>query len=523
MSKLRFAIFIRVSTEKQKKGESLATQAKQIEAAVEALGGTITKRYGGQEHATEGWEQQQLDKLLSDAVKKPKLFDAVMVADPTRLAGRDNEKSKKVLRYFRDHSIDYYLLASPQNLHDPNVILFLGVSAEIGEFQARMQAQKSMLNRIERAKRNIPSGGTLPCGRTFDRSTNTWHVIPEYKAKIEAIAARYLKGEKLKDLGKEYGLSRCNLNLILREMCGDKIVTHFVSKTLNIDEHVTLTVPRLLSDKTIKALKHTFAQNRTRTGHAKYEYLLSGYIYCAGCGYLMTGQRNRAGKLYYRHAFRERVKPCPVGRPFPWVPAKQVERAVVRHLFHMLGNPAAIERAVKAAIPDSEKALKDQDRLQKELASIAQKRERLVNSVAEGLLKGDAIKKKSSELDEREALLTVQLSNLADIPDAKTLRQYVTELEVSGRKVIMIEDDEGNTYAGGNDLGSLIVMEKSRQDLQHLIQSSFGCPMPDGKPAGVYVTAHGKPHMPKSFELDIRGLLTGSRVVKLACGRAPHW
>jgi hypothetical protein len=77
---LRFASFIRVSTEKQAdRGESLRTQNKQNTAAVKLIGGVITHRYGGQEHATDDWEKRERDKMLADASKKR--FDAVIFAN----------------------------------------------------------------------------------------------------------------------------------------------------------------------------------------------------------------------------------------------------------------------------------------------------------------------------------------------------------------------------------------------------------------------------------------------------------
>ena len=90
-TKLRFAVAfpLPVSTEKQAKvGESLNVQRKQMTASIKRLGGTIAKEYGGQEHATPGWEKQQVNQLLDDAQKG--LFDAVMIAHEDRWS-RDNE------------------------------------------------------------------------------------------------------------------------------------------------------------------------------------------------------------------------------------------------------------------------------------------------------------------------------------------------------------------------------------------------------------------------------------------------
>jgi hypothetical protein len=69
---LRFAPFIRVSTERQERqGESLRTQKKRIIQNVKSLGGAIPKhcwKYSGSEHATPDYrlERKMLCQLLED-------------------------------------------------------------------------------------------------------------------------------------------------------------------------------------------------------------------------------------------------------------------------------------------------------------------------------------------------------------------------------------------------------------------------------------------------------------------------
>jgi DNA invertase Pin-like site-specific DNA recombinase len=179
---IRFAPLIRVSTEKQKQqGESLRSQKKLIERAVNYLNGTIPERcwkYTGQEHATPNQEREKLEQLLKDSGKG--LFDAVIVCDASRWS-RDNKKSKEGLQIIRENGIRFFIGNTEYDLYNPEQTFFLGMSAEIGEFQANQQNFKSLINRIERAKRNIPAAGRLPFGRTYDRESNTWGIDPEKK------------------------------------------------------------------------------------------------------------------------------------------------------------------------------------------------------------------------------------------------------------------------------------------------------------------------------------------------------
>ncbi len=93
-SLLRFAALIRVSTEKQQaQGESLRTQKQQIEQTVEVLGGEVVAWFGGQEHATPGWEHGEVDRLLEYCERRPRQVDAVMVSHQDRWS-RDNISSE---------------------------------------------------------------------------------------------------------------------------------------------------------------------------------------------------------------------------------------------------------------------------------------------------------------------------------------------------------------------------------------------------------------------------------------------
>lgn len=493
---LRFAALIRVSTEKQAaKGESLRTQAKQIEQAVASLGGKIVARYGGQEHATEGWEKQQLDRLLSDAAKTRRDFDAVMVADASRWS-RDNAKSKAGLRTLRDSGVKFFTLTQEHDLFDPNAILFLGMSAEFGEFQARTQKKKAIENRIERAKRGYPTAGSLPFGRDFDKTTGTWSIIPEKRAVMVEIADRYVEGESLQKLADEFGLNYSRLWENLREFSGEKWQIRFQSPDLNIDETIPFHVPRLLPEKTIRAVKRRLEENRRfRNRAAKHEYLLSGHIFCAACGYMMTGAAKPDGTRYYRHNFRQ-GNGCSI-RPRPSVRADVIEAAVIADVFDMLGNPSAIERAVKATIPDHDRAVGRRERLTAELAKIDKARDRIIGMIEKDAITDEQAESKLLELRRRETELRAQLETvqtmLSEVPDTEAIRLWVHRIAVDGGEDIVIQDEDGNTYAGGNDVASYLDMTGSdnRSDRAALIRAAFAEPMPDGTPAGVYITPAG--------------------------------
>src|SRR5262249_40552896 len=135
---------------------------------------------------------------------------------------------------------------------------------------------------------------------------------PRAQAMILDVANRFLTGEPLGKLAVEYGVAQSNLWKILRFRCGETWDQRFRSKKLNMDEMIPTTVPRLLDERTIRAIGEMLEARRTylhRTPRPKNDYLLSGRVFCAECGYCLTGQRDpRCDLSYYIHHTNRRYK-----------------------------------------------------------------------------------------------------------------------------------------------------------------------------------------------------------------------
>lgn len=517
---LRFAALIRVSTEQQERqGESLRTQRTSIERDVRRLAGSIAGWYGGQEHGTPGWEKKEVDRLVADAIKGK--FQAVVVTTTDRWS-RDNASSKDGLETLRKHGIRFFVGSMEMDLFDPQHWFILGMNAEVGEFIARQQSKKSIENRIERAKRGVPTGGKIPFGRIWEN--DRWSLLPEKVALIQKVAARYLAGESLPKLAREFGVNHANLCKVLRERCGPSWEIEFNAPSLNIRETVKLAIPPLLPEDTIKAVKRRLEANRTYLhGTPKHDYLLAGRVFCAECGYSFFGQTNHPGRAtshrYYRHAHNDGAKKCSL-HPRPWVRSDELESVVVSKLVNLLGNPAAIERAIKACIPDCDEALGRKQALECELAKIERARERVLDLVVKDSLTDAQAEKKLGELKQREAGLRTELetleSSLANLPDPEAIRVFVDR---SDDGTVMVHDEEGNVLPGGNYLSTLLTM--GADDRRTLVAKALSGTLPDGSPAGIYLKPTGDRRF-RRFSFEFRGLLReGMRYASYSPGTAP--
>lgn len=487
---MRFASLIRVSTEKQKqRGESLNIQRASNERNVAYLGGHIVAAYGGQEHATPGWEKAEVNRLISDSGKG--LFDAVIVAYADRWS-RDNVESDQGLDTFKRNGVRFYVGATEYQLANAQHRLFLRMAAAIGQFQAEEQLRKSLDSKIKRANDGLPVCGKLPFGRTFDRQAGKWGVDPAKQALIQAIAKRYLAGESLPALALEHGLSVSNLTKTLFKLCGPEWVQEFDCEDLNIHARVITVVPPLLDAATIQAVreradgnKHWFRRRRVN------RHTLAGFVRCGACGYSMYGKVHTNGLPYYTHLHNDRLVKSGMSTctyASMRIRGDTLDGCVLTELFDLFGNPAAVERAVRAATPDAgevDELRARHQRLTAEIAKVDQGRGRVVDAIADGALTKDQAKGKLAQLAEREGQLRAELAAV----DVK-LQGTPTPEEVKAAGAWVAGQFRRYTDAyqvAQTRLANHDVTRMTYDDQRALMETVFGGTLPDGRRMGVYV------------------------------------
>jgi len=487
--KLRFAALIRVSTDKQEKqGESLRTQRRDQEQAIKVCEGVVAEWFGGQEHATPGWEHSEVERLIQYCENGH--ANAVMVHHADRWS-RDNAASKRGLERLKQSGVRFFVLGIEYDLHDPTARFYLGISAEIGEYQAATQKKKSLENRIARAKRGVPTGGKLPYGRTFHKATETWDVDPEKKAFIEEVAKRYLAGESMEKLAAEYGVNHPNLNKTLMQRCGPQWEVVFKPDGMVVRDKplvVPMAVPELLPARLRDALrKHSRANKTYQHGVIKHEHLLRRVVFCAHCGHAMFGQENK-GNRYYRH--RNKACPCPLQS----VPADVLEETVMLHLWAAFGNAARLAAAVDAARPDKEKQeqyMQQRQRVVGELDKLKRGRERVLALVANGTIREDEAIEQLGKSNRKLEQLTNDRERLdaalRDAPDPEVTRQRA---EAVAAVVAGHGGYEAMTYEEKRQLVEMVfggTMPMVTRGEAEAAKARGGKPVPTARRMGVYI------------------------------------
>ena len=431
----RVAALLRVSTEKQEeKGESLAVQRQHAIEDIEERWHAKVIYYAGNEHATPGHERKIFDQLLKDAAHGK--FDAVWVNEPSRWT-RDNARSAEGLNILMQHKVRFFSRTLERNLFDPNDKGCLQMEAVIGEIQAGTRKIAAFDSREKRAARNIPTCGKLPHGRLYDKKTGVWSLDPEKHERIKEIARRVLKGEAVRNLAPEFGMSIGNLWKVLMNQCGDTWSFSFRRPGVDEPTEYTMKIPRLLPDSTIAKLRTKIRANRSlfHNGEPRHRYLLKGYIFCSYCGYSLHGTPNHGDKTVYRHSRVAHKRSCSCQHT-SYLHAEVVEENVVRQLFEVRKNPRLLEAAMKAAIPKPDEVAEireEQAKLSKLVKSSHAQMDRLVTAIANGTISdddakrsSDRIKKQREKYESRLLEIDNQLKNVPSDEQAKLVSARVT-------------------------------------------------------------------------------------------------
>ncbi len=496
MTQLRFAPIIRVSTESQADDikESLRDQTTQIHRYVKQLDGVIYREYKGQESAMRGSDRQIFQQLLQDA--EAGLFDAVIVTDVDRFS-RDNGLADQCIERWKVLKIRFFECTEEINLFDENQEYYLTDSVAQGKRQVKKMARKSMNARIHKAERcGAPTCGSQPFGRVWDKRTERWSILIDKKELVKAAAKRYLEGESVPDIARSYGISQSHLYRTLYLNSGTRWIQQFDSKMLNIHVEVPTTVPRLLDDEIIKKIHERRELNKTFHGEQQNDYLLTKFLRCAHCGYSLNGNpiKTKTGyNFYYSHGSRDRkISGCLQHQN---VPTKELETAVLVHLFETFGDIRKIEEAVDRSIPDpDEKAVLTAEKVQmgKDLIKVKDSVQRLVKAVISGSLKEEDVIRERRNLEEREETVENRISQIDELLAKQPDPKQVKKLSKLAKAVF----SDVRRQPGA-------LLRKDYKLKRKFIEHCFSGKDAEGNANGVYI----RWTKTKQYQVEIRGML----------------
>lgn len=519
-AKLRAVGYCRTSGESQRDNTSIPTQRKAIETHINRHKWKFLKHYIDEcKSGSKIAGRDAFQQMMRDAASNR--FDVLVVYNINRFSrdGFDILASSKTLK--TDFGIDVISTIGDFDTRERSNIGRNFMSAAFAEMDKQQVILRLNQGKLELAAKNVPATGILPYGRTYDRKLRQWGIDKEKKRVVKEIAKKYLAGGELPKLAAEYGLSYASVYKILMHRSGTEWTVNFNDELTGKPAPVTYKVPELLAPATIKRVIARAQRNksRPRTNRLeKFEYLLSGYIFCDKCGYKITPTTNHRGNLYYRHGNRHGAKEC-TATPRPYVRADQAELAVVQLLFDLFGNAKGVERAIREAMPDSDEVNELGERfqkLQKDLDKLDAANQRLVDAVADGTFSKEQIAKKSAALVAKQTELQEEMREIAESLGCKPSKKDIQAVakvaaaafkkrRYSAAKKWQIRNKVGDDFAG--------MTWKDKRDLIESVFSRDTDTKIDGRQPGIYVAPiDGQiAHRRKKWRIMLRGLAIGDR------------
>jgi site-specific DNA recombinase len=422
--------YCRTSGETQRDNTSIPNQQADITRFVEAQGWNLVKFYVDEcKSGAKIAGRDDFQQMMRDAANDR--FDVIVVWDMSRFGrdGLDILNSAKTLK--RDFNVDVVDVKGRFDTRDRRRTITNFVDAGMAESERLSILERTKNGKIARVRKyGAPTGSTRPFGRIWNKAARTWTIDEDKHTLVKDAARRYLQGESIKNLAREYNLDPTTLHKVLTQRCGPTWTQRIRCPELDIDETIETAVPPLLDPQTIAAILAKAQANKTvdRT-QLKNNYLLGHAVFCSHCGLALTGQSNN-GYRFYRHQ-----QLCEDGRRRSYVEADALEYVVMRTLFDVFGNPVKVQAAIDAATPDKRKVQEARDRqqrLQANLAGIETRRERLIDAITEGTVSKSQARQKMDELNSREQHLADELDKtaaiLANIPTSEQVKETATRI-----------------------------------------------------------------------------------------------
>jgi DNA invertase Pin-like site-specific DNA recombinase len=409
-------IYLRVSSAKQVKGESLETQestgidyAKFLKCNFKVFtdegisGRSMAKRHG-------------LVKAMNYAINKGAKY--FIVYSVSRL-GRNAEDILKNHRKLKNGGVTLISLKEKIDFSTDVGKIVLTVLAGIAEWQSALNSEYSLENRYLKAKnKKVPTSGRKPFGRVFvcTKRENKkcveghWDLVPEKAEAIEFAAREIIKGRSVratcKLLETEFGIkiSRGSLRNVFKKYSGDTWTENFKGYG-----KVTHKVPALLDEFTIRAVNKQLSENKRPIRTDVKNYVLNKHMHCT-CGLGLSGatvtKPNGKKYPYYVHPSGTEIQ-C---KGYRGVPLKKADDAVLDTLFNFTYDQASFQRAVKERIGDKKDTAKLKRQITKNKKSRSSVERQLSNLV--DMLSSEKITE--SEYDKKRADYLEKKSNLIE-------------------------------------------------------------------------------------------------------------
>lgn len=473
------AIYARVSSDRQKEEQTIASQRAALLEYAEAHGYTVPAQWIFQDEGYSGsvLVRPSLERLRDLACEGS--IEAILVHSPDRLS-RKYAYQVLLMEEFARHGVEIRFIQSPQ-VTTPEEQLLVQLQGMIAEYERAQIAERTRRGKRHRAQSGLVN---VLCGAPYgyryvkksETSTAFYEVIEEqacvvrqvyrlYTEEGQSIGAivRWLNAQGIPTrrgtslwerstvwamlrnpayqgmacFGKTEKAERQKITRLLRQRGG------FSSRSSATQERprkewIAIPVPAIVSAETFALAEERLQQNKIfASRHTKVPTLLQGMLICQVCGYAYyrTSTRTSARKLYYYRCLGSEGWRYPKGQVCTNQPVRQdyLDDLVWREVMKLLEDPALIHNEMERRIRELQESNPSKVRkeaLAKAITRVQNGADRLLDAYQEGLLSLEELRRRMPELKKRESALRAELQTVeASVVDRERCLRLVGTLK----------------------------------------------------------------------------------------------
>jgi site-specific DNA recombinase len=474
------AIYARVSSDRQKKEQTIKSQTAALIERTRQEGYTIPQEWIFEDEGYSGavLVRPGLEQLRDLAVEGQ--IQTVWVYSPDRLS-RKYAYQVLLIEEFARHGVEVLFIRSPK-ANTPEEQLLLQFQGMIAEYERAQIAERTRRGKRYRARAgsiNVLSGA--PYGYRYVRKSETsdaYYQVLEKEAEVvrnifrlytqECLSinaiARWLNEHNIATrtgagrwcrstvwamlrnpaykgmacFGKTESAERQRITRPLRQR-GGYSPRSSANRERPREDWIEIPVPALIDEASFALAEEKLEHNKRHSPRRTVEpTLLQGMLVCKRCGYAYyrTSTRTSKRKIYYYRCLGSDDYRYPNGRVCDSRPIRQdhLDDVVWQHVIRLLEDPGLIQSEIDRRIQANHEADPTKRReatLRKEHARFHNKINRLLNAYQEDLLSLEELRKRMPELRKREQTIQSELHSLESASvDQQTYLQLADNIEL---------------------------------------------------------------------------------------------
>ncbi len=424
---VRVATYTRISTDEERQPNSLEAQRVRLESFVSSQPAWGIERLYKEQFTGTVVDRPELTRMLRDA--KRGRFDVLLVYRVDRLA-RSIRGLAQIIDELDQAGVIFRSATEPFDTGTPAGRMMVQMLGVFAEFERALIVERITAGLERKAARGGWCGGQRPFGLNIAADRDSLERNPTEAPLVPVMFDHYVNRQAgssaLAGWLNEQGYRTKNGRL----WSSASVITVLRNRAYLGEiyyrgnwypaAHEPL-IPQELFERA-QAILAERCEDRSRRASNPAEYLLTGRIRCGRCGqaYVGTAAHGRSGRYTYYTCFtraRYGTKHCANDR----LPAEQLEQAVTRRLWKVLGDDDLIEQAITQAY---ERLTQRDDEQQSELAAIHDKlaktraaMDRYFRAFEAGTMPEDTCAPRIASLGEQIKSLEGRAADLAAVED----------------------------------------------------------------------------------------------------------